>query len=56
MADSGTIEQRLDRRDQDRVIGADDLVHAYIRKVTTRQARQAAHLPVKCSVSMLARP
>jgi hypothetical protein len=30
MADSGAVEQRLDRRDQDRVIGADDLVHAYI--------------------------
>ena len=61
MADAGALEQRLDRRDQDRVVGADDLAHAYIlSRVTLGQARGRRGKPRTCrlnySVSMLARP
>ena len=52
VADSGALEQRLDRRYQDRVIGANDLAHADILQdalglTRALTARQAAHLPLQ---------
>ena len=60
-ADSGALEQGLDGRDQDGVVGANDLAHAWYRELPrsrsgARKARQGAHLPLNISVSMLARP